>query len=101
VAVARHGTIVHEKAYGYANLETQTAMRTDHLFRLYSMTKAVASVALLQLYEQGHFQLEDPLENYIPGFKDLKVYAGQDANGQMRLEDMKRKPTVLDAFRHT
>src|SRR5690606_14782659 len=63
VAVARHGTIVHEKAYGYANLETQTPMRPDSLFRLYSMTKAVASVALLTLYEKGHFQLSDPLEN--------------------------------------
>lgn len=101
VAIARQGKIVHNKAYGYANLETRTPMRTDHLFRLYSMTKAVASVALLQLYEQGHFQLEDPLENYIPQFRNLKVYAGQDANGQARLEDMKRKPTVLDAFRHT
>lgn len=101
VAVARHGKIVHEKAYGYANLETKTPMRTDHLFRLYSMTKAVASVALLTLYEKGHFQLGDPLENYIPQFRDLKVYAGEDANGNMRLEDMKRKPTVLDAFRHT
>jgi CubicO group peptidase (beta-lactamase class C family) len=101
VAVARHGTIVHEKAYGFANLETRVPMRPDHLFRLYSMTKAVASVALLTLYEKGHFQLNDPLENYIPQFKDMKVYAGQDANGKARLDDMKRKPTVLDAFRHT
>ncbi len=101
VAVARHGRVVHNKAYGYANLETREPMRTDHLFRLYSMTKAVASVALLMLYEQGHFQLSDPLEMYIPAFRDLKVYAGQDSNGNLRLEDMKRKPTVLDAFRHT
>jgi CubicO group peptidase (beta-lactamase class C family) len=101
VAVARHGTIVHEKAYGFANLETRTPMLPDHLFRLYSMTKAVASVALLTLYEKGHFQLNDPLENYIPQFKDMKVYAGQDESGKARLEDMKRKPTVLDAFRHT
>jgi CubicO group peptidase (beta-lactamase class C family) len=101
VAVARHGTIVHNKAYGFANIESGTAMKPDHLFRLYSMTKAVASVALLTLYEQGRFQLNDPLELYIPAFKDLKVYAGQDASGNMLLEDMKRKPTVLDAFRHT
>lgn len=101
VAVARHGTIVHNKAYGYADIEEREEMRTDHLFRLYSMTKAVASVALLQLYEQGHFQLNDPLENYIPQFKDLKVYAGQDASGKPILEDLQRKPTVLDAFRHT
>ncbi|MGV3591137.1 MAG: serine hydrolase domain-containing protein [Gammaproteobacteria bacterium] len=101
VAVARHGTLVHEKAYGFADIETNTPMRTDHLFRLYSMTKAVASVALLTLYEKGHFQLNDPLENYIPAFRDLQVYAGQDASGNMLLEEMKRKPTILDAFRHT
>jgi CubicO group peptidase (beta-lactamase class C family) len=101
VAVARHGTIVHDKAYGFADIASEEAMRKDHLFRLYSMTKAVASVALLTLYEQGHFQLNDPLEMYIPSFKDMKVYAGQDAAGKMLLEDMNRKPTVLDAFRHT
>ncbi len=101
VAVARHGQMVHNKAYGYANIESGELLRTDHLFRLYSMTKAVASVALLTLYEQGHFQLNDPLENYIPAFRDMKVYVGQDSNGNMLLEDMKRKPTVLDAFRHT
>jgi CubicO group peptidase (beta-lactamase class C family) len=101
VAVARHGTLVHNKAYGFANLETREAMNTDNLFRLYSMTKAVASVALLTLYEQGRFQLDDPLEMYVPSFKNLKVYAGQDSKGNMLLEDMKRKPTVLDAFRHT
>jgi CubicO group peptidase (beta-lactamase class C family) len=101
VAVARHGKLVHEKAYGFADLDTREALRVDHLFRLYSMTKAVASVALLRLYEQGKFQLDDPLERYIPEFRDLKVYAGQDANGKPLLEDMKRKPTVLDAFRHT
>jgi CubicO group peptidase (beta-lactamase class C family) len=101
VAVARHGTLVHNKAYGKANIEAGADMRTDHLFRLYSMTKAVASVALLTLYEQGHFQLNDPLELYIPAFANLKVYAGQDGSGAAMLEDMKRKPTVLDAFRHT
>ena len=101
VAIAREGRIVHNKAYGYANIESGTSMRTDHLFRLYSMTKAVASVALLTLYEQGLFQLNDPLEMYIPSFSNLKVYTGVDSNGNAMLEDMKRKPTVLDAFRHT
>ena len=101
IAIARHGRVVHNKAYGFANIEDREPMRTDHLFRLYSMTKAVASVALLTLYEQGHFQLNDPLEQYIPAFRELQVYAGQDSDGNMLLEDMHRKPTVLDAFRHT
>jgi CubicO group peptidase (beta-lactamase class C family) len=101
VAVSRRGQVVHHKAYGYADIASGEEMRTDHLFRLYSMTKAVASVALLTLYEQGHFQLHDPLERYIPSFSHLKVYAGQDPNGNILLEEMQAKPTILDAFRHT
>jgi CubicO group peptidase (beta-lactamase class C family) len=101
VAVVRHGRIVHNKAYGYANRESGERMTTDHLFRLYSMTKPVASVALLTLYEQGHFQLTDPLDRYIPGFSDLQVFAGHDDNDDMILTPPARKPTIQDAFRHT
>ena len=61
-------------------------MRPDALFRLYSMTKPIASVALLTLYEQGLFQLTDPLEKHIPEFANLKVYAGKDANGAQILD---------------
>jgi len=101
VAVARHGEIVHNKAYGFADRETRQRMSTDNLFRLYSMTKPITSVALLTLYEQGMFRLTDPLENYIPQFRDLRVFAGHDASGNMILEPPKRKPTIQDAFRHT
>jgi CubicO group peptidase (beta-lactamase class C family) len=101
VAVTRHGQLAHFKAYGQANRETGEAMTTDHLFRLYSMTKGVASVALLTLYEKGLFQLNEPLEDYIPQFRNLKVFAGYDSNRNMIVEDMKRKPTIMDAFRHT
>jgi CubicO group peptidase (beta-lactamase class C family) len=73
----------------------------DDVFRIYSMTKPVVSVALLMLYEEGKFQLDDPLERYIPAFKNLKVFAGTDAQGRMILEAPKRKPTIHDAFRHT
>lgn len=101
VAVARHGEIVHNKAYGFADRENRTRMSTDTLFRLYSMTKPITSVALLTLYEQGKFRLTDPLEEYIPQFRNLEVFAGYDASGNMILEAPKRKPTIQDAFRHT
>jgi CubicO group peptidase (beta-lactamase class C family) len=65
------------------------------------MTKPIASVALLTLYEQGLFQLTDPLDRYIPQFANLKVYAGEGADGKPILEAPKRKPTIQDAFRHT
>jgi CubicO group peptidase (beta-lactamase class C family) len=100
VAVARHGEVI-QRNYGYMALESREPMRPDAMFRLYSMTKPIASVALLTLYEQGLFQLTDPLDKYIPQFADLKVYAGKDANGRPILEAPKRKPTIQDAFRHT
>jgi CubicO group peptidase (beta-lactamase class C family) len=101
VTVARHGQVVYEGAHGYADLETRTPMRGDELFRLYSMTKPIASVALLTLYEQGRFALTDPLDRYIPEFADLKVYAGKDGDGRPLLTAPTRKPTIQDAFRHT
>lgn len=101
VLVARKGKIVHHKAFGYADIESGTKLTTGHLFRLYSMTKPVTSVALLTLYEQGKFQLTDPLEQYIPSFKDVKVFAGVDDNGKMILEEPVRKITIQDVFRHT
>jgi CubicO group peptidase (beta-lactamase class C family) len=101
VLIARHGKVAHEKAYGFADLESRTPMTTEHLFRLFSMTKPVTSVALLMLYEEGKFQLNDPLDTYIPAFKDVKVMTGVDASGKPTLEDPKRKPTIHDVFRHT
>ena len=99
--VARRGYVAHLKAYGMAERESNTRMATDSLFRLYSMTKPVTSVALLMLYEEGKFQLSDPLDKYIPAMKDLQVIAGTDADGKLLLEAPKRKPTIHDVFRHT
>jgi CubicO group peptidase (beta-lactamase class C family) len=101
VAVARRGKLVYQKAFGVANLATHEPMRTDAVFRLYSMTKPVASVALLTLYEEGKFRLTDPLDRYLPQFANLKVYKGADPSGQPILAAPSRKPTIQDAFRHT
>jgi CubicO group peptidase (beta-lactamase class C family) len=76
-------------------------MQADSLFRVWSMTKPITSVALLTLYEEGKFQLGDPAEVYIPAFKDLKVLEKVDERGQMVLVEQQRKMTVLDLFRHT
>jgi CubicO group peptidase (beta-lactamase class C family) len=92
---------VYQKAFGVANLQTREPMRTDALFRLYSMTKPIASVALLTLYEQGKFRLTDPLDRYLPQFANVKVYKGNDASGKPILAAPSRKPTIQDAFRHT
>lgn len=99
--IARKGRVVHHKAYGMADIAAGRKMQTDSMARLYSMTKPVTSVALLTLYEQGKFQLTDPLEKYIPGFAGLKVMGGNRADGSLLLEEPKRKPTIQDVFRHT
>jgi CubicO group peptidase (beta-lactamase class C family) len=99
--IARRGKIAYHKAFGYADIESGTKLTTEYLFRLHSMTKPVTSVALLTLYEQGKFKLSDPVELYIPDFKDVKVYDGLDDKGNMILVEPKRKITIEDLFRHT
>jgi CubicO group peptidase (beta-lactamase class C family) len=101
VLIARHGSIAYHKAFGMADIESGKKMQIDSLFRLYSMTKPITSAALLTLYEEGKFQLNDPLEKYIPAFKNVKVFIKTDKNGQMILEKPKRKITIQDVFRHT
>jgi CubicO group peptidase (beta-lactamase class C family) len=98
--IARHGHIVHFDVYGKADIEDGKPMKPDSLFRMYSMTKPVTSTALLMLYEEGKFQLDDPLEKYLPELKDQPVYVSGSGDS-MQTEPAKRKPTVRDVFRHT
>lgn len=98
--VARHGKVVHEDAYGLADIAANRAMSKDTYFYVYSMTKPITSVALLMLYEEGRFQLSDPVAQYLPELSNLKLYAG-DAGGRMILKDPARQPTIEDVFRHT
>ncbi len=98
--VARHGKVVHLSAVGYADAYNKTPMQTDTLFRLYSMTKPIAATALMMLFEEGAFQLTDPLSDYIPEFSNLRVLRTPDS----ALDDtviLEREPTIQDALRHT
>lgn len=99
--VARGGRIIHLNASGYQDVESGKRMQTDSIFRIYSMTKPITSTALLMLYEQGHFQLDDPLEKYIPAFTNVMVFDGMDESGKMKLVKPDRKITVRDIFTHT
>ena len=65
--------MAHYEAYGVADRDSGRAMRHNDIFRIYSMTKPVVSVALLMLYEEGKFQLDDPLDLYLPGFRDVEL----------------------------
>jgi len=98
--ISRHGQVVHEDAYGLADLESRKPMEKDAYFYVYSMTKPITSVALLMLYEEGKFQLSDPLAQHLPEMANLKVWTGDDARGNMILADPARQPTIEDVFRH-
>ncbi|HEY3403928.1 MAG TPA: serine hydrolase domain-containing protein [Ohtaekwangia sp.] len=92
---------VYYNAFGYADREAKTPMDRKTLVRIFSMTKPVTGVALMKLYEQGAFQLDDPLSKYAPEFADMKVFKGVDASGKMILEPVKRPITIRDITRHT
>ncbi len=78
--VARRGKVVHFETYGKMDEEAGKEMTPDTIFRIYSMTKPIASVALMTLYEEGRFQLDDPASRFIPEWKNLKVFAGGSAD---------------------
>ena len=71
--IRRNNKIIYNKAFGYSDVENKIMYSTDDIFRIASMTKAVTSLAVLMLWEEGEFNLDDPIEKYIPEFKDLKV----------------------------
>ncbi|MEN8156633.1 MAG: serine hydrolase domain-containing protein [Bacteroidota bacterium] len=73
--VARKGKIVFHEAYGMADVEAGRSMKKDDIFRIASMSKAVTSTAMMMLWEEGKFQLDDPVSKYIPGFKNPQLLA--------------------------
>lgn len=100
VLVARHGKVVHLSATGNADIARRTNLQTDSIFRLYSMTKAISATALMMLYEEGRFQLTQPLSDFIPEFKNLRVLKTPDAAFTDTVE-LQRAPTIQDSLRHT
>jgi CubicO group peptidase (beta-lactamase class C family) len=98
---ARDNKLVHFESVGYRDLESQSPMTNDALFRIYSMTKPITGVALMILYEEGKFRLADPVEKYIPEMANLQVYAGEDAEGNMLTEPANHKMTIRELMSHT
>jgi CubicO group peptidase (beta-lactamase class C family) len=100
--LARHGKIVEFKTYGKTSLETGQAMPKDEIFRIYSMTKPMTGVAMMILFEQGKWRLDDPVTRYVPEFKNLKVMVKADKDGNItETEPMKRPPTMREIMSHT
>ena len=99
--VYERGQEAYFGAFGMADRENNKPFARDTVVQIFSMTKPVTGVALMQLYERGKFELDAPLAVYAPEFAEMQVYAGLDANGQPRYEAPKRPITVRDILRHT
>ncbi len=76
LTVARHGKLAHVSSDGHRDLEAGLPVEADTLWRIYSMTKPITSVAAMMLYEEGGFELTDPVHKYIPAFRDVRVFGG-------------------------
>ena len=86
---------------GHRDLEAGAPMPEDAIFRIYSMSKPITGVAMMQLYEQGMWQLDDPVTKHVPEFANLKVMTGVDADGNAIVTDPSRAPTMREIMSHT
>ncbi|MDJ0789581.1 MAG: serine hydrolase domain-containing protein [Myxococcota bacterium] len=98
--VARHGEIAYQSAIGLRDRERGTPMSDDTIFRVYSMTKPITSIALMQLTEQAHLQLDDPVHRFLPELRDLRVYQGGN-HPRFLTTPCERPMSVRDLLRHT
>ena len=100
--IARKGKVVHFESQGFMDIDSGKPMRSDAIFRIASMTKPIASVALMMLWEEGHFQLRDPVSKFIPEFTDQMVSTTSDASGESGgLIPVNRSSTIRDMLTHT
>jgi len=98
--VARHGTVAYFSTLGSSDLEGSRPLRDDSIFRIYSMTKPITSVALMTLYEQGYFQLNDPVSRYLPSWKNQQVWVSGDADSP-ELKSPDQPMTFRHVLSHT
>ena len=101
VLLVRHGKVVYLRGFGDMDRERGKPMREDTIFRIASMTKAVTSVAVMMLFEEGRFLLEDPVHKYIPAFKGPRVLVTAPGGGDYELVPATREITIRDLLRHT
>ena len=100
--VIKDGEVAYLKSFGLADVDSQTPMQNDHIFRIASMTKAITSVAVMILYEQGHFQLNDSVGDYIPLFAEMTVVSAVDSDGHVSATEAATKPIkIIDLLTHT
>ena len=99
--IARYGEIAHVGVRGHADVERGRKLSEDSVFRIYSMTKPVTSVAFMQLVERGLIALDDPVERYIPEWKNLRVFAAGTGKTGFMTNRPARPMQIVDLLRHT
>lgn len=97
--IARRGEVVHHDLYGWSDVVEERPIEEDSIFRIYSMTKPITSIALMQLYEQGRVLLENPVSRYVPAFADTEVWAS-GTEDEYETVAAGREMTVHDALTH-
>lgn len=100
IAVSRHGHQAYLKSFGSMDLERNKPMMDDAIFRIYSMTKPITSIALMTLYEKGYFQLNDPVSRFVPSWKNHRVWVSGEGDS-MVTEAPKRPVSFKDVLSHT
>lgn len=98
--IARHGEIVHTSVIGHADKERGTAMKDDTIFRIYSMTKPLTSIAFMMLVEEGLVALDEPVHRVIPEWKNLRVFQA-GITGSFQTKPVTRPMLMIDLLRHT
>src|SRR5260370_37342339 len=98
--VYRRGKIVHSAVQGFADIERKALMKDDTIFRIYSMTKPITSVAFMMLFEEGHVALDEPVHKYIPEWRNLGVFQAGTAPAFLT-RPPSRPMLIVDLLRHT
>jgi len=98
--VYRRGNIVHSAVQGFADVERRAPMKDDTIFRIYSMTKPITSVAFMMLFEEGRVALDEPVHKYIPEWKNLGVFQAGTAPAFLT-RPPSRPMLIVDLLRHT
>ena len=99
--LARHGKIAHLGVYGMMDVEAGKPMTPDTIFRIASMTKPITSIAVMMLYEEGHFRLNEPVSKYIPAFKEMRVMPPESAEDSAQPVPATRQITIWNLLTHT
>jgi CubicO group peptidase (beta-lactamase class C family) len=100
LVIYRRGKVVHSSVQGYADLERKVPVKDDSIYRIYSMTKPITSVAFMMLFEEGRVALDEPVAKYIPEWKDLGVFVAGSAPAFLT-RPPSRPMLIVDLLRHT